>query len=269
MPDMENRTDAPTPSPSPSPSPSVTPEPRQAPQFGEYAPEGWSWSPESAGVGPAPVASTRTVANESTPSGSSVGQVPGVPHNLGARSGTTPPAAPAAPAEQREPHDPRSQSPDSAPSGTAYRAGMPPQQPSARRPVDRVVTIILLVLGAVGALYFAASMQQLPASLTMLAAALGIDGFTLPDSVQTIGMIGALTVFALYAVSLIFAIQRMRRGKISFWVPLVAGVLAFIVVFAFTAFALGQTPELMQSFTDPDAMQRILDYLGEVSQTTP
>lgn len=132
-----------------------------------------------------------------------------------------------------------------------------------------MITVVLLVLGAFSALYFAASLQQLPASLSMLASALEVDGFVLPESVATLGTVGALTILAVYAVNLIYSIQRMRRGKLAFWVPLVAGVIAVIVVFAFTAFALGQAPELAQVFTDPGASAKLLNYLAEMGETVP
>lgn len=258
---------------------------RQAPQFGEYAPEGWSWAPEGAeadgtvtdassapgapgDVGTVASAGMRPPTADAGAPAPSTGRVPGVPHNLGASGPDIQDQAPLpAPAPTTPPTDPAQQ-------GQHYRAETPPPQAGPRqlsggRRADRVITIILLVLGAFGALYLASSMQQLPASLSVLATALGIEGFTVPASVSTLGTVGALIVFALYALNLIYSIQRMRHGKITFWVPLTAGAIAFIIVFAFTAFAMYQAPELVRAFTDPEASAKLFDYLSQVGTDTP
>ena len=268
--------------------------PKQAPQYGEYAPEGWSWSPESgtggAGTGGAgtegagstgstdAAAKDRATANAEPPAASApspgIGPVPGVPHNLGV-SGS--PTAASAQALQRPAAHSAATTPGERPDAEPrhYRASAPPTLPapaaaapatatgaSAPRRGDRIVTIALLVLGAFGALYSAASMQQLPASLSMIAGALGVEGFVVPASVPTLGTVGALLVLAVYALNLVYSIQRLRHRKLAFWVPLVAAAIAFIVSFAFTAFAISQAPELMQQLADPNATVKLLDYLG-------
>ncbi|MBN9613474.1 MAG: hypothetical protein J0H64_08465, partial [Actinobacteria bacterium] len=212
--------------------------------------------------------------NTATPS---TGRVPGVPHNLGAgrtdpARSTVPAQAPTstaaqAPAAQQPSTDPAAQQTPPAQPQLHYRDDSQSATPNPRRG-DRVVTIVLLVIGAFGALYFAASMQQLPASLEMMASALHVSGFTVPASVSTLGTTGALLVLALYALNLILSIHRMRQDKLSFWVPLVAGVIAVILVFAFSAFVVAQTPELLKALSDPGAMQNLLDYLGSAG-TTP
>lgn len=239
---------------------------RQAPQYGEFAPEGWSWSPETATASdptsPAP-ASAGSAA--STPGS---GQVPGVPHNLGAggsRDSASPATGPTPPSgSSSEPASRRSYPPQVSSAQEGRRT------PGGPRRGDRVVTIILLAIGALGALYLAASMQQLPTSLGMLASALGAEGFAVPASVSTLGTVGALTVLALYALSLVYSIQRMRHGRLAFWVPLAAAAIAFIVVFALSAFALNQTPELVTLLADPNASTKLLDYIaGMGADATP
>jgi amino acid transporter len=94
---------------------------------------------------------------------------------------------------------------------------------------------------------------------------LGIDGFSAPAALTTIGTVGALVVFALYALNLVYSLQRMRARKLAFWVPLATAVIAGIVTFAFLMFGVYQVPELLQRLAEPDAMQTILDSLA----TTP
>lgn len=232
------------------------PDSRPRPTYGEYAPEGWEWKPEG-GDSPA--------AGEGSPAGDDrrAGALSGVPHNLGAGGGPAAPAAqPAAqPAAER-------QGPDYT---NAYRAAAPGSAPAPKqqgqRLGDRVVTIILLVLGGCGALYSAAVLYQMPASFELMAAALEVDGFVLPDSIRTLGTVGALIVLAVYALNLLYSIQRMRRGALAFWVPLAAAVVSFIVVFAMTAIAGNQVPELMREMSEPGAVNRMIDYLVQQGST--
>ncbi|MFA5606011.1 MAG: DUF6264 family protein [Leucobacter sp.] len=235
-----------------SPDPS-----RPKPEYGEYAPEGWSWKPETE------AAPTAGAAPSGAREGS--GQLTGVPHNLGVDGGTVP-------AQQQPAQPTHAPQPPAAPDATTppqpgapYRAGEPtyrPAQQPASRLGDRIVTIVLLVLGAIGALNFAASLYGLTGTFSTIAAALDLEGFTVPSNVQTIGTVGALIVLALYALTLIYSIQRMRGRKITFWVPLTAGVIAAIVAFAFTAIAMAQSPELLEAASDPDATAKLLDYMA-------
>lgn len=241
---------------------------RPAPQFGEYAPDGWSWSPESG----SPAAETAPggaapLANAATPP--STGRVPGVPHNLGAAGGSPAPApAPASDRTAAQASDDSAAAPPGGRQEQHYR-GQPQPGAAGRRLGDRIVTIVLLALGALGALNTAASLQQLPRSFRLLADALEIDGLAIPAAVQTLGTVGALVVLALYAVTLIYSIQRMRRHRLTFWVPLVAGVIAFIVTVAVTSFGLTQVPELATHFAEPGASEKLLEYFGGAGSGTP
>lgn len=220
-------------------------EERRQPAYGELAPEGWEWKPAAA---------------EETPRGGS--PVPGVPHNLGTQGGEAP--APAAP--QRQDGDPE-----------PYRATQPPQLPPApspaqgfpggprrRNPADLAITIVLLVVGAFGALVLAQSMMGLAPSLALVADALELSDFAVPSWVPTAGLVTGLGMFALYAVALIWSIQRMRAKKIAFWVPLAAGVLAVIALFVVTTAVTMSMPELLERMSDPDATQRLLDSLTQM-----
>lgn len=232
-----------------------SPEPRPAPQYGEYAPEGWSWSPEGKGEDDAAKTSgTGDAGGDPGPAAPSSGRLPGVPHNLGAGA-----------AGARRP----SQSPDQQQS---YRSTEPAAGGSdrarSRALVDRVVTIVLLALGAYGALNMAFMLQNLREGFNVQAVALGAEGFRAPDSVGTVGIVGAVAILAVYAVNVIFSIQRMRARKLAFWVPLAALGLALLVLFVCTMIAMAQMPELLQllqeAANDPDALSKLLN-----ATTTP
>jgi len=128
---------------------------------------------------------------------------------------------------------------------------------------------VLLALGALGALYFAAVLQQLPASLSTFSGVLGAPDIAIPSSVHTLSTVGVITVLAIYALNVVLSIHRLRARKLSFWVPLVAAAIAGVVVFAFASFAMNQVPELLQLFADPDAMGKLFEYASTQGAATP
>ncbi|MEJ6489061.1 DUF6264 family protein [Leucobacter sp. USCH14] len=244
------------------------PSERPQPAYGELAPEGWEWTPEANDDSRGGTSSL----NSSAPGS----PVTGVPHNLGARgdaSGAPAPASPAAPSTgAREPEPYRGDAPpaprDPAPRQTPSYApengyGAAQQKP---RTADRVITIILLVLGMFGSLNFAASMMSLPASFSLMGSAFELENFSVPSWVGTVGTVTAIAIFAIFAVSLIFSIQRMRARKLAFWVPLTAGAIVVIGTIIVTTAVLFNVPELMSAASDPTAMQKLLDSLSEMSQ---
>lgn len=263
---------------------------RPQPQYGELAPEGWSWSPDGetgtggepgtgTGRDAQPPASPPAAGSSGTGAPPSAGRLPGVPHNLGVTGARQAPTPPGAGEERRgstagDP-EPYRAAPPQQPYGQQFQAQQQPQPQQApsgapgqqARPApragDRVVTIALLVLGAFGALYFAASLQQMPGSLSLLGAAFGLEGLVVPGAIQTLGTVGALVVLALYAVNVIYSIQRMRAGRLAFWVPLVTAAVAFIVAIVCVSIGLNQVPELMAHLSDPDATAKLFEYLGE------
>ncbi|WP_336651964.1 MULTISPECIES: DUF6264 family protein [unclassified Leucobacter] len=249
-------------------------EERPTPAYGEYAPEGWRWKPEGAEAAQAEAPDQGTVS--------------GVPHNLGvapqapqpapapqsapashpAPSQHAQPERPAAPASERaqQPNagDPPPYRADDAPAarGTQQPRFAPGPQTKPRRTGDIAFTIALLALGAFGALYSALVLFSLPPTVALVGDALEIADFAAPSWLGTFSTVSALSMFALYAVALVFSIQRMRGGKLAFWVPLSAGVLAMILTFVLTLIAMTSVPELMQAAEDPASMQKLLDYLN-------
>lgn len=235
--------------------------PRPKPQYGEYAPEGWEWKPNDA----APAAAA-------APTGEDAARVAGVPHNLGAGTdaGSRGPARAQAGSPRTSTGDPAPYraAPPQTPAQSVSPASPQGPAPSAQksRVGDRVVTILLLAVGAFGALSTAQSMMGLAPSFVMIADALGIDDFTVPDWVGILGTVSAIVIFAIYAVVLIFSIRRMRAHKLTFWVPLSAGAAVVIAVTLATTLVLVSMPDLVGPLMDPSATQQLLEYLGEMPQ---
>ncbi|MBT2498842.1 hypothetical protein J7E25_07015 [Agromyces sp. ISL-38] len=167
---------------------------RPRPQYGEYAPEGWSWQP---------------------------------------------------PADQRT-SDPAPQ----------MATPPPPVAASARpdRPADRIVTILLLVLGAFGAAYNSFSVIAMPSSALesarMSAAMFGSDAvpttFTPGPAVPAAIAIGVAAQLVLWVCALLWSRARLRAGALSWWIPLVAGVVAFVVVMIVALIVFTSDPALLE-----------------------
>ena len=259
-----------------APAPHAQARPAQ-PAYGEYAPEGWEWKPEGADAAPQPDA-PRTL---------------GVPHNLGApASATTPGAAapgtgsasqaPTAPsnvgapgAQQPGTQQPGTQQPGEQQPGNpqAYRAAAPQPGPvygmpgpDRPRTGDRVITIILLVFGAFGALSVARSFFGLETQISLMGTLIGIEEPRVASWVGTLGTVSALVVLLVWALNLLFSIQRMRARKLAFWVPLVAAVIAFVIVMVVPMVAMGGAPEIMQQIeADPNgSLSKMLESLQEL-----
>ncbi|MEF3405701.1 DUF6264 family protein [Agromyces sp. CCNWLW203] len=179
---------------------------RPRPQYGEYAPEGWTWTP--------PVDERTAAANA----------------EQNAAAAAMSPAAPAA----------------------ASRSGADGN--ASAHPIDRMWTITLLVFGVFGALYNSLSIFQLPAtaleSAKLSASMLGIDApadFVPGPAVPTFVFVGIALQLALWIGALLWSRARMRAGRLAWWIPLVAGVAAFIVVVIVGTLVFASDPEFLRS----------------------
>ncbi len=179
---------------------------RPRPQYGEYAPEGWTWTP--------PVDERAAAAAAEA--------------NAAAAAAVSPAAPAAAPR-----------------SGTA-----------GAHPIDRVWTIALLVIGVFGALYNSLALFQLPTtaleSAKLSASMLGVDApadFVAGPAVPTFIFIGIALQLVLWFGALLWSRARLRAGRLAWWIPLVAGVAAFVVVVVVGMLVFASDPGFMQSLT--------------------
>ena len=154
---------------------------RPRPQYGEYAPEGWTWKPP---------------AGEHT-------------------------------------SDPAPQMATPPPSAATVDA-----RPD--RPADRIVTILLLVIGLFGVWSAIGALQSLPTllpeALRQTSEMLGNGGapfdYTPGPEVPGLIIAGQIIQVVLWVLTAWWAIARMRARRLAFWVPIVGGVLAFFALYA-------------------------------------
>ena len=169
---------------------------RPRPQYGEYAPEGWTWQP---------------------------------------------------PADQ--------QTSDPAPQMVA-----PPAAASVDRPdrtADRVVTIVLLVIGIFGVWTAIGTLQalpeQLPQAIRQASEILG-GGATTVDytpgpQVPGILLGGSIGQVVLWLLTAWWAVSRLRARRIAFWVPLVGGVVSLVLLYGTMFIVIATDPDLVASLS--------------------
>lgn len=184
---------------------------RPRPQYGEYAPEGWTWTPP-------------------------------VDERPAAEPAAAPKAAPAGA---------RAAKPAASTGSTSNRAYDPHAAtvlPMARpvRSVDRMITVALLVIGVFGAWSTASGLQQLPQQIQLVYTQQGIGEFTPGPTLPTIILVGTLLQLGIYAVTLGLSIWRLRRHRVAFWIPIVGGAVAFIATMVLMSVVFFTDPTFME-----------------------
>lgn len=101
---------------------------------------------------------------------------------------------------------------------------------SGSRPVDRFATIALLAYGLVNVVITGMSYLDFSTVMTEAMKVLGIQGeFTNFAQGKLWGTIAAIMLVIGWCLTAMFAVRRLRRGKLSWWVPLVGAVATLIV----------------------------------------
>ncbi|WP_136707851.1 DUF6264 family protein [Agromyces sp. H66] len=182
---------------------------RPRPQYGEYAPEGWTWQP---------------------PTG-----------------------------EQTSDPAPQMAAPPVRPAGDAAAASAREGRPERRG--DRIATIALLVIGLFGAIYNALLLNLLPSVATetfrqtaeILGTELPARDFVPGPQVPTLILVGTIVQLALWVIALAWSVRRLRARRLAFWVPPVAGAVAFVVFYVIMTQILLSDPEYARVLMGPGA----------------
>lgn len=115
--------------------------------------------------------------------------------------------------------------------------------PVRQRPVDRLVTAMLLGVGAVNVFFSAQGFSDPSAAFSQTFSAMGIPGeFSNFDSAQTWGMIAAVVLVAGYLLTALGSWARLRAGRLAWWLPLVGATVTYIVVSVCLAIPLAGDP---------------------------
>ncbi|WEO76182.1 DUF6264 family protein [Cryobacterium sp. SO2] len=144
----------------------------------------------------------------------------------------------------------------------AASAALPPvsapaQLGSAERPVpaapgwDRPITAILLVLGLLGTYLTISILVSMPEALQMLYTQAELGTYTAADSVAAIITAGSISQVVIWLAAAASSILLVLRGRRAFYVPLIGGVVAFVLLVAAMAVVLAGDPALLDYFGQP------------------
>lgn len=117
------------------------------------------------------------------------------------------------------------------PTASAESPAEPVKAAPRRSRADRIITIALLAYGLVNVITTGLAYLDLPSVMDDNMRLLGIDGeFTNFAQGRLWGAIAAMVLVAGWAITAAVSIRRLRRGRLSWWVPLVGAVATILVV---------------------------------------
>lgn len=219
--------------------PKKAPDERPRPQFGELAPPGWVWKP--------PQDADRLDTTHHSPAASEVEQPPAA----------QPPAPYGAGQHNGAPHDGAPH--DGGPYGRDAYGRPYPSSPQLRADAPRwniTTTIVLLVIGFFGMSYTIGTLQGLPSVIQLMHTSLNLGKYVQDPSVAPLITGGTIAMAGIWAVSLGLSVWLLVQKRLAFYVPLVAGILAFLTLFVILGMIFSTDPVL-------------LDYYNGIAPATP
>lgn len=159
----------------------------------------------------------------------------------------------ASPEEQRS----RIQQPDVTEALSAGIAPAPAPAPTSvapasapvatRPPADRIITIVLLAMGALNVIFSVPSFFDLGAAFASTFDAMGIPGeFTNTPAADMWGGIAGVLLLATYLITALAAWRRLRAGKLSWWIPVVGAVVAYVLIVLCLSVPLASDPAFQE-----------------------
>ncbi|WP_445997352.1 DUF6264 family protein [Okibacterium fritillariae] len=117
----------------------------------------------------------------------------------------------------------------------------------ARR--DRLITYLLLAFGLLAVLNSVSGISALPVSVKQAFEQMNVTATPPTDLLITLGWITAGIHALMWVVALLWSLSAIRRGKLSWWIPVLCGVIFVVVatVVIFAGFA-----------TDPTIMDAVM-----------
>lgn len=113
-------------------------------------------------------------------------------------------------------------------------------------PRDRGISIFLLILGALSMIGYIANFQRLSAYVQLSFDQLDMGTITTGSQMDIIGWVALGLLIALYVVTLRWTTVRMRARKLSWFIPLAAGVLAALITLVAIGLAVFGDPAFME-----------------------
>jgi hypothetical protein len=192
---------------------------------------------------------------ENTPDQDQAAPTPPVDHRPQPRYGElapegwtwTPPQDAQAPAASAAVADTASPAP--APQRPAVKSGA--AVPGSAPAWDRPVTMILLVLGLLGTFITIAVLVPLPEAMQMLYTQAGLGTYTPDSSVSSIITAGSIGQAVIWLATAVAAILLTLKNRRAFYVPLIGGVVSFVLLIAAITVVLAGDSALLDYFSRP------------------
>jgi hypothetical protein len=133
-------------------------------------------------------------------------------------------------------------------------ASAAPLEAPAVRPApawDRPVTISLLFLGLIGTFFAVSILGSVPESLQLLYTQAELGDYTAAAFVAPLLLAGSILQGVIWVASSVAAVLLLMRGRRAFYVPLIGGIVAFVVLVATVAAVLTGDTALLEYFSRP------------------
>ncbi|ANP73277.1 hypothetical protein PA27867_2326 [Cryobacterium arcticum] len=133
----------------------------------------------------------------------------------------------------------------------------PVAQGSAEKPVpappgwDRPVTLGLLILGLLATFVTIAVLDALPQAVQMLYTQEGLGDYSPAPIVATMITAGSISQAIVWLVTAAVSILLLVRSRRAFYVPLIGGVVAFVLIFVFMTIIVGSDSTLIDFYSRP------------------
>ncbi|MFC4241931.1 DUF6264 family protein [Gryllotalpicola reticulitermitis] len=141
-----------------------------------------------------------------------------------------------------------------APQFRAYHEQRPIAGAPARRvnPWDRLATLVLLGFGLYNVISMIANAVGDGALVRRSAATLSASDEQLLNGFPNwIWVATAVAYSVVWLIALSASLRAMRSGRIAFWIPLLAGIIATMLVLALMVIAVGENPGLLNNVPTP------------------
>ncbi len=122
------------------------------------------------------------------------------------------------------------------------------------RPMDRLITFVLLGFGLVNVLTSIGGFTDLASTMNRTLEVLGMEGeFTNYSAARVWGVVAAIVMLAGYAATAWFAFRRLNSGRSAWWVPLAGFAVTMLLVSACLAVPMFGDPAFTGGMLAPPA----------------
>lgn len=114
-----------------------------------------------------------------------------------------------------------------------------------RRSADRIATFVLIAIGLLNIVVTMPNLLDLAGAVRTVYVQFDISGYNSDQLAQILGITALLAQVILWVAALMLSSRALRAGKPAFWIPLVAGVVANVILIAAVSIAIASDPAFL------------------------